>query len=81
MEVASAKASADPSVEAVFMEGFMEVSTKAFVSVSTAACMKASIEVSSKEAWTEAFYGVSYFHGQAIVISFYWMGASTNKLR
>ena len=80
MEVASAKASADPSVEAVFVEAFVEVSTTAFVSVSTAACVKASIEVTSKEAWTEAFYGVSYFHGQAIVVSF-WMGASTNKLR
>ena len=43
------------------------VSTTPFNSVSTAACMKPSFEVTSKEVWTEArgniFFHGSYFHG------------------
>ena len=55
VEVASTKASTDASVKSCFHGSFEKFcSTKAFISVSTTACMKLSIEVTSKEVWTEA---------------------------
>ena len=53
--------------ESYFMEAFTFYSTKVFTSVSTAACMKPSVEVTPKEVWmedlAEAFCHGSYFHG------------------
>ena len=57
VEVASPKASTDASVKAVFYGSFHVLfrELSALISVSTAACMKLSIEVISKEVRTEAF--------------------------
>ena len=65
MEVASTKASTDSSVKAVFMESLTFYSTKASISVSTAAGMKSSKLFLRRfgRKLVEVFFHGSYFYG------------------